>query len=263
MKRKSLLLLLLAILTSTAVHAYDAYIGNGIYYNFSGNEAIVTSGDYEYSGDVVIPESVTYNGRTYRVTTIDSYAFCNCSGMTSIAIPATLKMVGANAFSGCISLTKVIVKDIAAWCGIIYDGGSAFSNENIPLFYAHHLYSDANTEITEVTIPEGVTRIEARAFRDAKFITSVTIPNSVTYIGREAFRGMHRLTSINIPQSITTIEPYTFQDCRAMSNISIPYGVTSIGFHAFRECLALTSITIPESISTIDYCAFYGCIYEA
>ena len=258
MKRTPLLILLLALFTSTTLHAYDAYIGNGIYYNFSGNEAIVTSGDYEYSGNVVIPESVTYNGRTYSVTTIDSYAFYNCSGMTSIKIPSSLKRVKIGAFYGCTSLSKIIVTDIAAWCGIIYEGNS-YTRDDYPLHQAEHLYSDEYTEITDVVIPEGVTRIEPLAFRDARYITSVTIPNSVTYIGREAFRGMHILTSINIPQTITTIEPYTFQDCRALSNISIPYGVTSIGSHAFRECLALTSITIPQSVTSIGESAFKNC----
>ena len=99
MKRK--LLLLLVALLPMAANAFDAYI-DGIYYNFFGNEATVTPGDYKYSGDVVLPESVIYNGQNYRVTTIDSYSFYECSGLISITIPTTLKMVGANAFEGCI-----------------------------------------------------------------------------------------------------------------------------------------------------------------
>ncbi len=216
---------------------------------------VTTIGGYAFQSC----SSLTAINISNSITNIGEYAFSGCTSLTSITIPTSLKKVMTGAFENCSSLSKVIVKDIAAWCGIIYDGGGAFSNINIPLFYAHHLYSDENTEITEVNIPEGVTRIEARAFRDAKFITSITIPSSVTYIGREAFRGMHSLTSINIPQTITSIEPYTFQDCQALPNISIPNGVKDIGYHAFRKCIALTSITIPNSVVSIGECTFQDC----
>ena len=100
MKRK-LLLLLVALLPMVA-NAYDAKI-DGIYYNFSGNEAIVTyRKSTDYSGDVVIPESVTYNGKTYSVTSIGNFAFSKCINLTSITIPNSVTSIGSNAFFGCI-----------------------------------------------------------------------------------------------------------------------------------------------------------------
>lgn len=104
-----------------------------------------------------------------------------------------------------------------------------------------------------------MTRIEERAFRDAKYVTSITIPNSVTHIAAEAFRGMHRLTSISIPQGITSIEKVTFHDCQSLTSVNIPGSVRQIGEHAFWNCISLPSITIPEGVEFIDKAAFEGC----
>ena len=85
-------------------NAYDAKI-DGIYYNFSGNNATVTyrSNSYNsYSGTVVIPEIVTYKGKIYSVTSIGSLAFSDCSGLTSVTIPNSVTSISNDAFYKCI-----------------------------------------------------------------------------------------------------------------------------------------------------------------
>ena len=101
--KKQLLLLFLALLPLFA-SAYDAKI-DGIYYNFSGDKAIVTCHDYNtrsYSGSVSIPSEVTYNGKTYSVTSISDRAFYGCYGLTSIIIPNSVTTIGDYAFYDCI-----------------------------------------------------------------------------------------------------------------------------------------------------------------
>jgi hypothetical protein len=91
------LLTMLMSMASTAVSAHDFEL-DGIYYNYTtgsgGTSVYVTyRGNYSYSynneymGEVIIPESVTYNGKSYSVTSIGNYAFCDCSGLTSVTIP--------------------------------------------------------------------------------------------------------------------------------------------------------------------------------
>ena len=93
------------------------------------------------------------------VTSIGDYAFGYCSRLTSVTIGNSVTSIGNSAFANCFGLKKVIVKDIAAWCGIKFDG--SFSN---PLLYAEHIYSDEDTEITNLIIPNSVTSIGNYAF---------------------------------------------------------------------------------------------------
>ena len=119
--------------------------------------------------------------------------------------------------------------------------------------------TDAESDITEITIPEGVTSIGGSAFYGCSNLTSVTIPDSVTSIGGSAFSGCSSLTSITIPEGVTSIGKWAFADCSNLTSVTIPDGVTSIAGGAFCNCSSLTSITIPDSVTSIGGSAFSGC----
>ena len=217
---------------------------------------------------VTIPNSVTSIGsRAFyycrgltsvtignSVTSIGSEAFRSCSGLTSVTIGNSVTSIGSEAFRDCSGLKKVIVKDIAAWCGIPF--GDYYSN---PLYYAKHLYSDEDTEITDLVIPDGVTSIGSRAFYYCRGLTSVTIGSSVTSIGSSAFYDCSGLTSVTIGSSVTSIGSEAFSDCRGLTSVTIPNSVTSIGNYAFYGCSGLTSVTIPSSVTSIGSNAFSSC----
>ena len=255
------------ILLPLVVSAHDIEVQNAdgktIYYNYinDGTELEVTfrgdrydSYSNEYQGNVVIPEEVTFMNRTRKVTSIGYRAFADCSGLTSVTIPNSVTSIENSAFTNCFGLKKVIVKDIAAWCGIKF--GNSFSN---PLTYAKHLYSDEDTEITNLIIPNSVTSIGHSAFLGCSGLTSVTIPNSVTSIGDEAFWNCSGLTSITIPNSVTSIGDYAFEHCYGLTSVTIGSGVTSIGESAFEDCYKLTSVIIPNSVTSIGDKAFCDC----
>jgi len=243
MKRK-LLLLLVALLPMIA-SAYQAKI-DGIYYDFSGDNATVTYQKYQnytyksdYSGEVVIPESVAYNGKIYSVTSIGSYAFRDCTSLTSITIGNSVTSIEDYAFFGCTSLTSITIPN-----SVTSIGGGAFSH---------------CTSLTSITIPNSVTSIGEKAFYTCTSLTSITIGNSVTSIGDYAFENCGSLTSITIPNSVTSIGIDAFFYCRKLTSITIPNSVTSIGEMAFCSCTSLTSITIPNSVTSIGSGAFSGC----
>ena len=102
---KKLLLFIFTLLLPLVANA-DAYNVkiDGIYYNLFDKDktAEVTSSPNYYSGEVIIPETVTYNDSQYSVTSIGNEAFYGCSGLTSITIPNSVTNIGFNAFAGCI-----------------------------------------------------------------------------------------------------------------------------------------------------------------
>ncbi len=245
------LALLIAVLcASIPAHAYD-YIVDGIYYNVnkSNRTAEVTKGDGKYKGSINIPESITYEGSSYSVTSIGKSAFRDCSGLTSVTIPSSVTIIGNYAFNSCSGLTSIVVDK----GNVTYD-----SRNNCNAI----IETATNTLITgckNTIIPNSVTSIGEYAFRGCDGLTSVTIGNSVMSIGRSAFYGCSNLTSVTIPNSVTSIGHSAFCDCSGLTSVTIPNSVTSIGEYAFLGCDGLTSVTIGMSVTSIGHSAFSLC----
>ena len=113
--KKLLFLTICSVLTSFGAAASDKVWnvnsdGDTIWYKFNEEKktASVTF-NRGYAGSISIPEEVTYNGKKYRVTTIGIYAFEGCKGLTSVAIPKSVKAIGEGAFERCYGLASVTI----------------------------------------------------------------------------------------------------------------------------------------------------------
>ena len=144
--------LILSVFFSISASA-DVVEVDGIYYDISETTATVTYGDNEYSGDIVIPESITYENSKYSVTSIGELAFIYCSGLTSIAIPNSITSIGESAFEGCSGLTSVTIPN-----SVTSIGDWAFSE---------------CSGLTSVTIPNSVTSIGDYAFNSCSNLENV------------------------------------------------------------------------------------------
>ena len=112
---------------------------------------------------------------------------------------------------------------------------------------------------TSIDIPEGVTIIPERCFRQCSSLESITLPSTIKQIGESAFSGCSALTSIDIPEGVTIIPDWCFDECSSMESITLPSTIKQIGQYAFSGCSALTSIDIPEGVTIIPDSCFYKC----
>ena len=226
--------------SSFSALAYDCKVDN-IYYNLNNDDktaSVTYMSSYApinkdaYVGNIIIPESITYSGTTYSVTSIGDNAFSVCSSLTTVTIPNSVTSIGIYAFFGCSGLTSVTIPNSVTSIGI-------------------YAFSDCSG-LTSVTIPNSVTSIGKSAFSGCSSLTSVTIPNSVTSIGIYAFSGCSSLTTVTIPNSVTSIGSYAFYVCPSLTSVTIPNSVTSISNYAFSHCSGLTSVTVDKNNGTYD-----------
>lgn len=116
------------------------------------------------------------------------------------------------------------------------------------------------TGLTSVTLPASISSIDELAFYYCSGLTNISIPDGVTSIGYGTFCLCAGLTSVTIPETVTSIGKEAFGACMELESITIPSNVTSIGDGAFNECLNLVSVTIPEKVTSIGYMAFSSCM---
>ncbi len=240
---------------------------DGVRYSVNDDNTTVTVAGYpsdsEPTGDLTIPESVTFRGCPYRVTSIGVEAFDECSGLTSVTIPNSVTSIGEGAFASCSGLTSVTIPN-----SVISIGKGAF-------------YECSG--LTSVIIGNSVTEIGGWAFSGCSGLTSVTIPNSVTEIGYGAFWGCSGLTSVIIGNSVTEIGYEAFRDCTGLTSVvwnaknciyfssgqfrnltnikTFEFGseVEKIPAYLCYGLTGLTSVTIPNSVTEIGPGAFSGC----
>ena len=259
--KASFFLLLVLLLPDTAF-AYDFEV-DGIYYNINGNEATATGEYCNYSGDVTIPRSVTFNGTTYPVTAIGDSAFYCCGDLSSVTIPNSVTSIGDAAFEFCGKLTSINIPNSVTSIGSgAFENTAWFNNQPDGLVYAGlvaYKYKGTMPYGTSISLRDGTPGIAGGAFYGCRGLSNINIPNSVTSIGGFAFYECNSLTNVSIPNSIMTIGNGAFAFCSGLASIDIPNSLTTISEGLFYSCSGLTSLTIPNSVTTIGLWAFNGC----
>ena len=190
--------------------------------------------------NITILESVTYEGLTFKVTSIGSSAFYNRTSLKSATIPNSVTSIGDGAFSDCTSLTSLTIPD-----SVTSIGSYAFE-------YCRSL--------TSVTIPNSVESIGDNAFQNCSSLTSATIGNNVTSIGSSAFFGCSKLKKIELPDSVTYIGSKAFDGTAFYNTVkNWEDGVLYCGNHLISAKSDVTKITVKASTVSIAAGALDNC----
>ncbi len=258
-------------------------------------DVALTKGD-SCTGQLTIPETVLYNGTTYKVTTIADNAFTNDTLLTGVTLPQSVTSIGVYSFGNCKHLTSINIPNtmtsIGDWafqltgltsisipasvtnlganpfeCGKLASIDVAPGNANFKVIdgvlfnsIGTRLISCIQTKTGVYEVPNSVTVIGNESFGDCSLLTSIIIPTSVTTIEDGAFQVCKGLTTTIVPSSVTSFGTYVFWQCESLVNTSLPNTITEIGFQTYGFCKSLTSFIIPTSITSIGSSAFTGCV---
>ena len=252
--------------------------------NMTADEVEVTHDKNPYSGDLVVPSTVEYSGKTYQVTRIGNDAFSDDDYVTGVKLPESINSIGTYAFNDCDRLTKIDIpasvksieyrafyscdklKEVTLHEGLETIGDEAFyNNYQLSIITLPSTLKTigirsfrACTSLTSIAIPNSVTTMGEDVFNDCTALTTVTLSNQLTAIGNYAFRGTG-LRSIEIPASVQTIGDYAFQGCKSLVSVIFPATMNSLGKYTFQGCTSLASISIPEGITRLEEAAVADC----
>jgi hypothetical protein len=283
MKQVRILFLLatLCLQFSLKAYAYDFKV-NGIAYNITSTsilevEAVGDWSDTDFWKEIIaIPTSVSYEGITYQVTSINSSLFSQGWGNTvlkEVYLPNGIKAIPEKCFSSCENLVTIILPN-----ALESIGKRAFNN---------------CSSLEHLDIPNSVKSIGSEAFRICRKLKDIKLPSEARNIGPGIFEGCTSLTSIFIPQHFGCDDNFcldrafvgcnllktvifdkdynekglscylgieTFLQCENLKSVTLSNNITAIGMRTFADCTSLTEFTFPQNeILHIDGESFLGC----
>ena len=230
-----------------------------------------------YSGDIIIPETITVDGQSYSVVATAANSFLNCRNLTSVTLPSTCVTIARNTFKGCSSLTKSPLPATVTSVGSgVFNGCTSLEEVTIYPGWSKPISEEfancPNLKRLIITAGDAPVVMNVKAFGGTSEARSALNSIEYIYMGRnvdastyvnneQPFHNMGALNTLVIGGETTTIQGTTFQGCTALRTVTFEDGnkVTYIGSSAFASCTSLTGIDIPAAVSVIEQSTFNNC----
>lgn len=277
---KSLATLLVAACLP-AVASAQYFESDGIVYGITSEQTVEVLSNYylhnaPYSGSIVIPQTVEYDGITYTVTALAEDAFYDCGNVTSLTLSPTIRSIGRQCFRNCTFTTLQLPDSLRR----IDEGAfllSSISSLHLPAcfeeydecaFWARNLTSitvdEANPHYCSIDgwlyskdsttlcmVPDGETG-------------TINVPLFVQHIGKMAFGNCSHITSVTLPEGLVSIGDFAFNCCSTVNGIVIPSTVIHIGVCPFSYCPQMNNLTIASGNShyVMDGMMIYSVGYD-
>lgn len=241
----------------------------------------------DYTGDIVVPAQVTYNGNTYPVSDIKSGfkaslitsivipdgvkvgrgALQDCANLTSATLPSDLALIDGNTFQNCTALTSITIPGSAKSVGgAAFQGCTALETIIVedgaePISFARDAFNAApvvktvklNRQFDNTT----KNTQDDRVFRGCKELVSVEIGGSFLDIPANFFENTTALKSVVFNSQVASIDYRAFANS-GLEEITLPESLTSVSSSLFENCKSLRKVTLGAATKTISDMAFYN-----
>ncbi len=197
------------------------------------------------------------------VQTIGEKAFAYCLGLTSVTLPEkSLADIGSGAFTDCSQLSDIFIPESVKNLGPRVLHGTAWMEERQDQLFVvtdNGMLVGYNGNGGQVTIDDPAIRVVADAFAAREDITGVILGNSVIALSDGAFENCTGLTAVITSKYLERIGNLAFAGCTALRQVDLLDGITEIGENAFENCTSLASIKLPAKLKTVPRRCFVGC----